>query len=53
MSGAKRRSKHRKQVESDILDSYPEPKEDEEIAIMLESRGGNLIEVRLWFDNNR
>jgi probable RNA-binding protein EIF1AD len=46
MSGAKRRTKYRKQVEMDVLDSFPEPGLDEEIVEMVCSRGGNLLEVR-------
>ena len=46
MSGAKRRTKYRKQVESDILDALPEPEEGELIVEMVVSRGGNVLEVR-------
>ena len=46
MSGAKRRTKYRKQVESDILDALPEPETGELIVEMIVSRGGNILEVR-------
>ena len=45
MSGAKRRTKYRKQVEDDVLYGTPEPGENQTIVVMVESRGGNLLEV--------
>jgi len=45
MSGVRRKTKYRKSVEADVLDSLPEPLEDEEIVRVVASRGGNLIEV--------
>ena len=40
-----RKSKYRKNVETDVLDTLPEPGEGEEIVRILGSRGGNLLEV--------
>jgi probable RNA-binding protein EIF1AD len=45
MSGVRRKTKYRKSVETDVLDSLPEPKEGEQIVRVVASRGGNLIEV--------
>jgi len=45
MSGVRRKTKYRKAVQSDILDSLPEPKENEEVVRISELRGGNLVEV--------
>jgi probable RNA-binding protein EIF1AD len=45
MSGVRRKTKYRKSVESDVLDSFPEPKDSEQVVRVVASRGGNLIEV--------
>lgn len=45
MSGVRRKTKYRKSVESDVLDSLPDVKEDEAIVRVVTSRGGNLVEV--------
>jgi probable RNA-binding protein EIF1AD len=46
MSGAKRKTKYRKHVEEGILSGTPEPGPGDMVALVLGSRGGNLIEVR-------
>mmetsp|Transcript_10374 Transcript_10374/g.22504 ORF Transcript_10374/g.22504 Transcript_10374/m.22504 type:complete len:98 (-) Transcript_10374:1413-1706(-) len=46
MSGAKRRTKYRKHVETDVLEGLPEPGEGEQIVQVVGSRGGNMLEVR-------
>jgi len=45
MSGVRRKTKYRKGVEEDVLNSLPEPKENEAVVRVVASRGGNLIEV--------
>lgn len=45
MAGVKRRSKYRKNVESDVLDGMPEPGEGELIVRVVASRGSNLMDV--------
>jgi len=45
MSGVRRKTKYRKGVEADVLDSFPEPQEGEQIVRVVTSRGGNLLEV--------
>ena len=46
MSGAKRKSKYRKHIESAVLDEFPEPQESEEVVVVVASRGGNILEVK-------
>merc|ERR1712005_52047 len=46
MSGAKRKSKFRKNLEHEMLYSTPEPSEDEQIVCAVCSRGGNILQVR-------
>lgn len=45
MSGVKRRTKHRKQVQSDVLDSFHQPKENQIIVRIVQSHGSNILEV--------
>lgn len=45
MSGVRRKTKYRKNVETDVLDSLPEPADGEEVVRIVCSRGGNLLEV--------
>ncbi|GBG34477.1 S1-like domain-containing protein C146.08c [Hondaea fermentalgiana] len=45
MSGAKRRTKYRKHVETDMLEGLPEPGEGEEIVRVEALCGGNMLEV--------
>ena len=47
MSGIKRRSNYRKSVTQSFLDDLPLPEEDEFIAKVNHSRGGNIFEVCL------
>ena len=47
MSGIKRRSNYRKSVTQSFLDDLPLPEEDEFIAKINHSRGGNIFEVTL------
>ncbi len=46
-SGAKRKSKYRKNVTSDVLDALPEPTEYQHVVIVRGTRGGNVFEVGL------
>jgi len=45
MSGVKRRTKYRKQVESDVLDSFHKPEENQAIVRIVQSHGSNILEV--------
>jgi probable RNA-binding protein EIF1AD len=47
MSGLGRRSHYRKTVSDNALNSYPEPAVNEVIARVVQSRGGNLLEISL------
>ena len=47
MSGAKRKGGYRKGVVDDYLNSYPEPEENEYIALVCGSRGSNIFEITL------
>ena len=50
MSGAKRKGGYRKGVVDDYLNSYPEPEENERIALVCGSRGNNIFEISLSFN---
>jgi hypothetical protein len=45
MSGAKRQSGYRKAVTTGALEELPEPADDELVAVVRNSRGGNVFEV--------
>ncbi|KAK8803305.1 hypothetical protein WA158_000999 [Blastocystis sp. Blastoise] len=45
MSGTKRRTNYRKSVTKSVMDDYPLPEEDEVVARINHSRGGNIFEV--------
>ena len=47
MSGAKRKGGYRKGVIDDYLNSYPEPENNERIALVCGSRGNNIFEISL------
>lgn len=46
MSGVGRRTLYRKSVTEEYLNSTPEPRENEEVALVQAPRGSNIIEVR-------
>jgi len=48
MSGAGRKSAYRKSVTEDVLNSFPEPDvaAGERVAQVVQSRGGNILQVR-------
>lgn len=48
MSGTGRKSAYRKSVTEDVLNSFPEPDAEagERIARVVQSRGGNILQVR-------
>lgn len=48
MSGTGRRSAYRKHITEGVLNSFPEPKVEkgEEVAQVMQSRGGNILQVR-------
>ncbi len=50
MAGVKRRTKYRKQVESDILDSFHKPEENQAIVRIVQSHGSNILEVCAEYD---
>lgn len=47
MSGTGRRSAYRKHITEGVLNSFPEPKVEkgEEVAQVMQSRGGNILQV--------
>ena len=49
MSGAGRKSAYRKSVTEDVLNSFPEPDTErgERIAQVVQSRGGNILQVKM------
>ena len=49
MSGAGRKSAYRKSVTEEVLNSFPEPDaaKGERVAQVVQSRGGNILQVRL------
>lgn len=47
MSGAKRRSGYRKGVEASLLHGDVEPEPGQRLALLLKSRGSNIMEVRV------
>lgn len=48
MSGTGRKSAYRKSVTEEVLNSFPEPDHEagERIARVVQSRGGNILQVR-------
>lgn len=50
MSGTGRKSAYRKSVTEDVLNSFPEPDRaaGERVARVMQSRGGNILQVREW-----
>jgi hypothetical protein len=50
MSGTGRKSAYRKSVTEDVLNSFPEPDAEagERIARVVQSRGGNILQVRTY-----
>ena len=51
MSGAGRKSAYRKSVTEEVLNSFPEPDREagERVARVVQSRGGNILQVRASF----
>lgn len=55
MSGTGRKSAYRKSVTEEVLNSFPEPDlgAGERVARVVQSRGGNILQVRLgWGERN-